>query len=102
MAGDGAAADRAAGDKDQDPAVFEHRHELLADGGRVVIVGEHRAGAGFLKMVLDRLIELGAFLDEPGDLAPGEEFLELRDLVEAEAAGDDEAAGGGNAVGVEK
>jgi hypothetical protein len=38
------------------------------------------------------------FLDEPGDFAPGEKFFELEELLEIEAAGNDQHARRGNAV----
>ena len=102
VAGRGVAGGGPAGDVDEDAAIFEVGLELgPGGGGRGIGGGKHRAGAGFFEMAAERWIVVGGFLDEPGDLAAGEEFFEVEELLEVQAAGDDQNAGGGDAVLVE-
>ena len=84
-----------AGDEDEHAAVGEVGLELApGGGGRGVVRGEHRAGTGLFQVAADRRFEGGGFLNQPGDFATGEKFFEMRDELEVEPPGNDQAAGG--------
>lgn len=103
MADAGVADGGPAGDEDEHAAIGQIVLELESRGLRSGVVrGKHRARSGFLEIGAEVRFVFGFFLDEPGDFAPVEGFLKVGDLLEIQATGNHENAGGRDPVLVEQ